>query len=125
MSIKLDDYLNILSTEEQDRVTKLTKGLQFIGDGRNRKAYRHKGYVIKVPLNVFGMLDNEIEAKAFKRYGEEFPYARCKLIGVCLVMEYVEHTWEKNLPDWVMSIDCGQVGYNRKGKLLAYDYGKY
>lgn len=27
------------------------------------------------------------------------------------------------VPDWVSSVDCGQVGVNRKGKLVAYDYG--
>jgi hypothetical protein len=26
-----------------------------------------------------------------------------------------------NLPDWVMSVDGGQVGYNKKGELVAFD----
>jgi len=26
-------------------------------------------------------------------------------------------------PDWVMSVDGGQVGVNRYGRLVAYDYG--
>lgn len=28
-----------------------------------------------------------------------------------------------NLPDWVATVDCCQVGYLRNGKLAAYDYG--
>lgn len=99
--------------------------LEFIGEGRNRRVYKHKGYVVKIPINEYGLADNEFEAQTFKKWHKEFPYARCRMVGVCLVMEYVEHTFEKKLPEWTMSVDCGQVGYNRDGKLLAYDYGRF
>lgn len=29
----------------------------------------------------------------------------------------------KNGPDWMGFVDCGQVGYNRFGQVVAYDYG--
>lgn len=32
-------------------------------------------------------------------------------------------TRESNLPEWVASVDCCQVGYLRNGRLAAYDYG--
>lgn len=41
-------------------------------------------------------------------------------------MEYIEPITsfkDKKLPDWINSVDGGQVGYNKKGLLLAYDYG--
>lgn len=43
-----------------------------------------------------------------------------------LVMEKVDiqgvsHLGYKDMPDWVGSVDCAQVGYDRKGLLVAYD----
>lgn len=39
-------------------------------------------------------------------------------------MDYVEHVrYSNDLPRWVRTIDCQQVGYNLKGQLVAYDYG--
>lgn len=26
-------------------------------------------------------------------------------------------------PDWTYSVDCGQVGFTRRGRLVAFDYG--
>ena len=26
-------------------------------------------------------------------------------------------------PRWMAYIDCGQAGYNRQGRVVAYDYG--
>lgn len=43
-----------------------------------------------------------------------------------LVMEKVDihgvsHLGYKDMPDWVGSVDCAQVGYDRNGRLVAYD----
>ena len=40
-------------------------------------------------------------------------------------MEYVEHAdrFDNELPDWTGFVDCGQVGFTKKGELVAYDFG--
>jgi hypothetical protein len=102
---------------------------QLLGVGRNRVAFLLPSgkYVLKVPRNDAGVADNYHEA----RFGGTWNYAKCKLVNLCgiscLIMEYLDYEpiYEEYdlLPDWTMSVDCCQVGYNRKGKLLAYDFG--
>lgn len=103
-------------------------GLALVGAGNHRAAYRTRSgrYVVKFPCGYddAGQFDNEYEA----RHWRESPlYPRCRLIAVagasCLVMEWVEPAtcWEL-LPPWVDSIDCGQVGYTRRGELVAFDF---
>lgn len=36
-------------------------------------------------------------------------------------VEPLEKVDYKNLPFWVGMVDCGQVGYDKTGKLVAYD----
>lgn len=100
---------------------------KYLGSGRNRTTYLLPSgkYVLKIPRNEAGVFDNADE-EALSLYKT---HARCrtiKLFGtLCLVMEYVEQaSLDKELPTWCDFVDCRQVGYNRKGKLLAYDYGR-
>lgn len=107
------------------------KGLTSLGQGRNREAFLTKRgkYIIKVPLNEAGWSDNLIEVTDYERnrfLGREY-MARCRMVvlsGVpCLIMERVDPvTSLKGLPEWTDFVDCRQVGYNRKGKLVAYDW---
>ena len=61
----------------------------------------------------------------------EFKFARCRLIPntYLLVMEYVA-CWNArgelrdDLPRWARHMDGAQVGYNRNGELVAYDYAE-
>jgi hypothetical protein len=103
------------------------KTFEYLGSGRHRAVYRHGNYVIKIPLSDYGISDNYYEATIYKEYGYDkgyIPYARCRLLGTILIMEYLEPVKSfDNLPEWTMAVDCTQVGYNRHGKLLAYDYG--
>jgi len=40
-------------------------------------------------------------------------------------MEHVEHVgWSDEL-DWTWSIDCGQVGRTKDGRLVAYDWEQF
>jgi len=81
-------------------------------------------YVLKVPLNERGEDENWWEHYRYNVLGWKDLYAKCRLVGKCLVMEFVKVATDlKNLPDWTRDIDCAQVGWNRKGKLVAYDYG--
>jgi hypothetical protein len=112
-----------------------TKGYKLV-TGRNRAILidPNKRHVIKVPINGMGIRDNEYEYDMFKKYksGREIiPVATCKIfyadktVGIpLLMMDYVKvingYTL-KDAPNWVSWIDCAQVGYDRKGNLVAYD----
>lgn len=81
-------------------------------------------YVLKIPRNECGIADNLHESCVSGIYHN----ARCRTINLfgttCLVMEYLKPAgYEDDLPDWTGFVDCCQVGYNRNGKLLAYDFG--
>lgn len=109
------------------------KKFQYLGDGRHRVVYRHKDWVIKVPHNESGVQANLNEYNLFKRNkidvnqrGVEITYARCRLLkNMFLVMEYVEDTprTRQSRPNWSDFIDCRQVGLNRRGEYVAYDFG--
>ena len=105
--------------------------------GRNRNVFNFGRYVVKVPRNFYGVIDNDWEGSVSNSEDcdpEDVQYARTRLAywkDVPIVfMEYVEYASNKEIaervghvPDWTMSVDCGQVGFNRKGCLVAYDYG--
>lgn len=95
--------------------------------GRNRATLLMGKYVIKFPLCGDGVADNDWEGSISG--GDYIQYARTRLAYVgdvpIVFMEQVEYAKVNYdaMPDWVGSVDCGQVGYTRKGKLVAYDYG--
>lgn len=116
------------------------KDFILIGEGRNRAVWRigSKGsHVIKIPLNEYGVGDNFHEAETYRRSKGKrtyVQYAQCRLFGeTCLIMEYAGYIGPKsdengyikleNCPEWAYSVDCWQVGYNRNGRIVAYDYG--
>lgn len=115
------------------------KGYILLGEGRNRQVWRRGNYVIKFPLNTYGVDDNCHEASTYQeslRRPMYCKYARCRLVlplGTVLVMEYARYVGPKSdetgyitlpdCPEWAYSIDCWQVGYNRRGEIVAYDYG--
>lgn len=102
--------------------------------GRTRAVFdMGDGHVIKVPLNGEGFMANRSEALTSASEDQFIPVAKCWQedreefpggpVGV-LIMEKVtplEKVSYKELPDWVGYVDCGQVGYDKSGKLVAYD----
>ena len=106
--------------------------LTFINEGRHRAAFRTKSgkYVVKIPIAEGGDLANWNEFWDYERKSQWFGddrLARCRLICVagteCLLMELVTMPPEgEELPPWVSYVDCQQVGYTRRGKLVAYDW---
>ena len=107
--------------------------LELIGEGRNRLVYRSPSgrTVLKVPKSDAGVSDNNIERIRYREnrlQGGWLPkgvYAPCRFLpGTdALVMEWVDvAAARKDLPSWVGYVDCQQVGINRAGKLLAFDY---
>lgn len=105
-------------------------------------------YVVKLPRYAFGFDDNEWEG-SIDNIPEGQPghdpdnvqYARTHLVflkrgdmngeQVTIPVLFMERLntdiWKekryKDFPDWVGYVDGGQVGYDRRGKLVAFDYG--
>lgn len=107
--------------------------------GRNRNVFDLGKYVVKIPKNLAGFGDNDWEGSVSNSpeslgHDDYVQYPRTRLAYYkevpIVFMEKVEPVTAKEIvrrlgyePDWVNSVDCGQVGFNRKGRLLAYDYG--
>lgn len=107
--------------------------------GRNREVFLMRGYVVKIPLNHCGIADNDWEGSVSNC--EDYPqsdwqvqYARTRMVYVndipVVFMERVEYVTGKEIvqrlghePNWTGCVDGGQVGFNRSGRLVAFDYG--
>ena len=112
--------------------TLIQRGYKYLNEGRHRKGFLspNRKWVVKVPktcARLAGIQDNWSEYHTFKRASPAIRarLARCRLFkGEILIMEKLctaNLCWG-NIPEWARGIDCGQVGYNRKGNLVAYDY---
>lgn len=110
---------------------------KYLGSGRHREVWRlPSGNVLKMPRGLDGKWANEREAKSWIDRDEIherdlWKLARCRLIPgtSILVMEYIRRYYDcgleyHDLPKWAQHIDCAQVGYNRKGELVAFDYAE-
>lgn len=98
-----------------------------IGVGRSRAAFRSKSVVFKIPINGQGFHDNAWEARNYqKRTEKSLPMAKCRIIDIndipILAMELVEYIPYNESPKWADWVDCRQVGKNKKGEVVAYDY---
>lgn len=100
--------------------------LEYLGSGYSRVAYATKNHVIKIPRTSNGVDCNRREYEAHKR-DKRGRLARCRLWkGGVLVMEKVSCVADKSayLPSWARAFDGIQVGVNRKGRIVAYDYAE-
>lgn len=104
--------------------------LEYFASGRTRVVYLlDDKFVLKAPGNEKGIRDNFYEAKLYKDFrlnGSFIPKAKCRIIPgtFFLIMERIKFPVSyENLPDWTMSVDSLQIGYNSQGLLVAYDYG--
>ena len=126
-------------TPQQTALAKhlVSQGYTYMGHGRHRAGFLCPSgrFVIKVPIAKRGVQANKEEAQRYKEDSER--YAKCRLFhyqGIpCLIMEKVEKVtnwedWAKIERDnpWLIEVDrdsngC-QAGFNRKDKVVAYDY---
>jgi hypothetical protein len=60
----------------------------------------------------------ELDEKLSLKFG--IPIIRMELVQVVDDIDDI-----KNLPDWVVCIDCQQVGYTKQGRLVAYDWDTF
>ena len=107
------------------------KRFKYLSSGRHRDVFISKTgkYVFKVPNCHSGICANDIEGSWFCD-----EYAHHKLFYIneipIVIMEYLKEmdteTYLKLCKteeyDWINGIDCGQVGYNRKGDVVAFDW---
>lgn len=117
-----------------------------LGQGRHRVGFRvSKSLIVKVPHSYEGERANISEAERFKQegYSGDVPYALCAIKYVrgvpLLEMEYINqcdygylpsephadaYTPTEERPLWTSNVDSCQIGYNRFGLLVAYDYSE-
>lgn len=109
--------------------------------GRNRNVFKMPGgYVVKLPSGFDGIQDNDWEgsiSNSPEGTGFDCGYIQYARTRMCyykevpiVFMEYVEYKNKNQIielfgkePDWCLSVDCGQVGVNKGGRLVAFDYG--
>ena len=114
-------------------IEKFKNNYDVIGIGQQRIVFKYSDkYVIKLPLSPKGIVDNNNEVN-FKTNNpnSEIKTAHCEIVNIddvnCLKMEYVDH-WSAilhssvELDNWCLDVDCLQVGFNKKGSLVAYDF---
>lgn len=117
------------------------EGWKYLGTGGTRECYLlPSGNVLKIPRCLAGADGNHKEALLWKKrhapeeidgWYDGWSFARCRIIPGTdlLVMEYVEPYQSRgllsyDLPKWCTRVDCAQVGFNRAGQLVAYDYAE-
>lgn len=121
----------------------LDSDAEFIGCGTTRICFADGLYrVVKIPYTKLGILSSEREIKHYESFlslpadgefnpeEEWIPTAECRYLNLgfrhipLLTMERLfefPKFDDENLPSWVQWVDCGQVGFNSKGVLVAYD----
>lgn len=140
-NFELQELFDLDFFRENESFLKLVRKLQHhpYEFGRNRVCFFLKNNVIKIPRNGGGIGDNDWEGSVstcpeFIGSPDHIQYAKTRLLYVegieVVVMEKVCYANESQIervlgpgPNWTWSVDCGQVGFNRHGRLVAYDYG--
>lgn len=112
----------------------------FVGCGTTRICFTDGPFrVVKIPYSPLGIRSSKLEIRNYENFTElpeigfdpEFdfiPTAECYYLdfGLSTIkplsMEWVTRTTlGEDLPRWVDWVDCGQVGYNSVGELVAFD----
>lgn len=125
MSISFSNYYDFVASLKD-------RGWCFLGEGSFRLVYVKDNWVIKVPRDEDGALDNLMEAKAWRKYKSKrtslgLYLAPCRLLlNGCLLMVAVETEHNKKLP-WKPTkndypiLDKDQAGVY-KNRVVAYDF---
>lgn len=105
---------------------------QYLAEGRNRIVFiKDEQWIVKVPKNEMGILNNQQEADRYKKFGKTkdiIAYAECRIEHdtndiPLLIMEKISETIpDKDMPEWASYVDGNQVGLNSKGEIVAFDY---
>lgn len=106
----------------------LVDNYEVVGRGNTRLVIKrpNSNWVIKLPIREKGKEDNEMEYFLFKSGTRPaVQKAKCKLVYIkelpLLLMEFVIPI-DSDFPQWAFQVDNKQVGKNRNGRIVAYDY---
>lgn len=115
-----------------DILTRYRVQFRPIGQGKNRICLAYsESEVIKIPLNQNGIDDNYYEAKLSGRTDPDgVCYAVCRIhmdshIPLLRMERVVPILEPSEKLDWAIWVDCGQVGRNQQGRVVAYDFGRW
>lgn len=128
-NMESESYPEEYALNTKETLVKLYRKYGLPQVGRTRAVYKTgKGTVIKVSINSEGDFSSSREVRTSLEPDPYTPVAHCEWQTMnnidILVMEEVTPVTGKGyseLPDWVGSVDCAQVGYTKSGKLVAYD----
>lgn len=103
-----------------------------LGEGRSRIVFKGRDgtNVIKLPKNLYGESANARELEPDNWLGAKERYAKTwkdlhlsRQTELLIIRMEIVREAHGRLPAWTGAVDCAQVGYNRAGKLVAYDWG--
>lgn len=139
----VDEFLSLIEPELQGEDELISLHVKFCEKygppklGTSRATYIGKNFVFKLPITMMGYRDNDNEGSIISigKEGDEFyvPIARSKLlprvdIPIVIMEKVTEVTMDDiasvhgSVPSFFSIVDSGQVGYTRKGRLVAFDY---
>lgn len=116
-----------------DFICEITRlGFEYVSRGSFRAGYRRHNIIIKVPINGDGLIDNIVEAVAWRKYknrptNRHIYLAPCRLLSNhCLMMARVEIGFDRGAPAWAKNLIDAQYGNYRNKKneqqIVTYDY---
>lgn len=135
MARDLGDLPNVVLETRKAIQFYLDSGAEFLGYGRTRICFADGAdRIIKIPFTLEGYQGSSREVSTYENFQKNpdagwIPTAECsfvKIKGADIWLLSMERLLEfpkfgEPRPKWVDSVDCGQVGYNSKGELVAYD----
>ena len=108
-----------------------SKGWEFLSAGKNRRVWRRGNVVLKIAYVESGLLANKKERFLYLNYRGYF--APCRLIKDNVLMmralipmdESFDEDLYEMIPEWANQLNDGpQVGMDKNGKILVYDYAE-
>jgi len=104
-------------------------GFEYISSGSFRRTYARNKIVIKVPHNGDGIIDNRVEAAAWRKYRKNptsrgLRLAPCRLLpNGCLLMVKLNLNTRRSWPKWLKEVWCdGKQAGLYKRRYVMYDY---
>jgi len=108
-----------------------TQGWVFLSSGKDRRVWRRGNVVLKIAYVESGISSNKRERNIY--INNRGNYAPCRLVNESVLMmravtpmdESFDEDLYEMIPDWANQLNDGpQVGMDKNGKILIYDYAE-
>jgi len=108
-----------------------TQGWVFLSSGKDRRVWRRGNVVLKIAYVESGILSNKRERYLYINGRNH--YAPCRLVKENVLMmravtpmdESFDEDLYEMIPEWANQLNDGpQVGMDKNGKILIYDYAE-